>query len=668
MLTEATRSKFTEAGLNLIQQALSIYDSELKLVVANRRFREMFALPARFAEPGADFGDLIRYLVGRGEYGPQDDPEEAVRFRVAQARTFQPHYLERRRPDGSWIAVEGSPLKQGGWVAVYTDITAIKRQEALLRARSEELSADLLTHAEELARANRTLAATNAALAEAQAELTEMEARTRLTTEMMPAHIAHIGRDLRYSYSNRRLAAVIPGRPSNIVGLSGREALGEEAFAKIEPHLHAALGGAASVFEFSHEESGRRIRVAFTPDRAGGAGGGGPISGVYILSMDVTEETQARAALMQTRKRELAAQLTSGLAHDFANLLTIILGLQSRLARLPGLPGEAAGIAAATTAAARRGGTLLDRIAQMSGRREMRPVATDLRSFLADLRALAAPSLPDGVALEVEAKALDRPILIDPGSLQDSLLNLILNARDAIGPGPGAIRISAVPVRDIWAEISVSDTGPGFSGEALERGLDPFFTTKGGEGSGLGLSMVYDLTTLAGGRVLLANTAHGAEVTLRLPLRPAETPAPKLVLLVEDSPEIRQSVREMLTGLGHSVIEAETADEAERLAGIEGLDLVLSDISLAGGRNGLELAGALAAQGIGDIRLMTSLPPGDGLRAAAAARAPLLAKPFGADELAAFLAAPAELPAAEAGGAAPRTPRHISARMKGAAG
>lgn len=652
MLTDGQRAKLTESGLNLIQQALSIYDSDLRLAVCNRRFQEMFDFPQWLVTPGASFEDTIRYLVERGEYGPVDDPEAAIRHRVDQARAFQPHYFERRRPDGRWISVEGSPLKQGGWVAVYTDITAIKRQEALLRARSEELSDQVLTHAEQLSETNRALAATNAALEEAQRELTEMEARTRLTTEMMPAHIAHVGRDLRYTYSNRRLSTVLPGRPSQIVGLTGREALGDAAFGKIEPYLMAALAGEASVFEFTDEDSARRIRAAFTPDRVAE----GPINGVYILSMDVTEETQARASLMQARKRELAAQLTSGLAHDFANLLTIILGLQSRLERLPGLPQDARELTAATTAAARRGGALLDRIAQMSGRREMRPQAVDLRQFLADLRTLAAPSLPDGVALDVDARTLAQPLLIDPGSLQDSLLNLVLNARDAIGRGPGAIRIEAVAVRDTWLEITVSDTGPGFSPEALDHALDPFFTTKGGEGSGLGLSMVYDLTTLAGGRVLLANTAHGAEVTLRLPLRPVgAAAAPRLILLVEDSPDIRQTVREMLIDLGHAVIEAETADEAERLAEIPGIDLVLSDITLKGGRTGLDLHAALAAKGIADIRLMTSLPHGDGLRRRAAAQAPVLPKPFGRGELASFLANPGGRKAHGPAGGLPET-------------
>lgn len=636
-MSDATRSKYTEAGLNLIQQALSIYDSDLRLVVSNQRFQEMFDLPQNLITPGAAFSDTIRYLAERGEYGDVEDLEAAVSLRVEQARAFRPHYMERKRANGQTISVEGSPLPEGGWVTVYTDITDIKRQEALLRARSEELSADLLAHTEQLSETNRALAATNTALEEAQRQLTEIEARTRLTTEMMPAHIAHLGRDMRYTYSNRRLSSVVPDRPSEIVGLHAKDALGVEAYEKIQPYLEKALLGEVNVFEFSHEGSGHRIRVALNPDHSED----GQINGVYILSMDVTKETQARAALMQTHKRELAAQLTSGLAHDFANLLTIILGLQSRLKRLEELPQKALELTAATTSAARRGGVLLDRIANMSGRREMRPVTTDLRTFLADLRILTEPSLPDGIALDIDAKALSYPLLIDTGSLQDSLLNLILNARDAIGDKPGAIRVEAKPVRDTWLEITVSDTGAGFSDKALSHAFDPFFTTKGGEGSGLGLSMVYDLTNLAGGRVDLSNSAHGANVTLRLPLRKAsQSLKSRLVLLVEDSAEIRQSVREMLIDLGHAVIEAETVAEAETLADVPGIDLILSDISLPGDQTGIDLLDTLAARGItAETRLMSSLPPDDKLRENAMKRAALLPKPFTKEELAAFLEA-----------------------------
>ena len=640
-LTPDTRASLTGAGLNLIQQALSIFDSDLRLAVCNKRYQDMFGLSDHLATPGVTFEETIRYLVQRGEYGPVDDEDAAVMARVNAARAFQPHYMERQRANGRWISVEGAPLAQGGWVTVYTDITEIKLQEGLLRARSEELSEQVLANAERLSLANRQLAATNTALEETKRELTEMEARTRLTTEMMPAHIAHVGRDLRYTYSNRRLSSVLPGRPQRILGLTGREALGEATFAKILPYLTRALKGEASVFEFADDDSGRRIRAAFTPDNTGAA----PINGVYILSMDVTEEVQARSSLMQTRKRELAAQLTSGLAHDFANLLTIIMGLQGRLERMA-LPDGAVELVTATQAAARRGGTLLDRIAGISGKRELRPIATDLQTFLADLGTLAQPILPEAIGLHLSQDGLDAPILLDAGMLQDALVNLSLNARDAMGGRAGRITVRARALRDTWVQIAVEDDGPGFSPEALERGLDPFFTTKGGEGSGLGLSMVYDQITLAGGTVRLTNRAEGgARVTLRLPLRPAVTGrAPHLVLLVEDSAEIRENVREMLRGLGHSVIEAGSADEGLALADLPGIDLVLSDITLPGNLSGVDLLERLADRETASRPLprgclMTSLPPTNPLRDRGARRFSVLTKPFDAMQLAAFLTA-----------------------------
>lgn len=637
--TEDGTAKLMRAGLNLIQQALSIYDSDLRLVSCNARFQEVFGLPDALVTPGARFWDTIHFLVHRGEYGPVDDVEDAIRSRVDMARAFKPHYMERQRSNGRWISVEGSPLPQGGWVTVYTDITEIKHQERLLRARSEELTEQLLVDAERISQANRALAATNAALEEAKRELTEMEARTRLTTEMMPAHIAHVGPDLRYTYSNRRLSSVLPGRPQNIIGLHGREALGATAFERIAPYLDNALLGTPSVFEFTDDDSGRRIRVAFTPDQPAP----GTINGVYILSMDVTEEAQARAALAQTHKRELAAQLTSGLAHDFANLLTIILGLQSRLGRMDALPEGAANLVQGTIAAARRGGALLDRIGSISGRRELRPEPVNVARLLADLRVLAEPTLAPDTSLRIACAALPEALMLDPGALQDALLNVILNARDALGSAGdtgGTIRVAARTVRDTWLEFAVTDTGPGFSPEALRHGLDPFFTTKGVAGSGLGLAMVYDQVKLAGGSVRLANaTGGGAVVTLRLPLRRAEpVPAARMVLLVEDTDELRADIREYLRDLGHAVIEATTAEEALALADLPEIDMVLSDINLPGGRSGLDLAQALRAEGHGaDLRLMTALPPGDATRAAAAAAFPVLSKPFGRDDLARFI-------------------------------
>ena len=167
-----------QAGLNLIQQALTIYDSDLRLAVCNARFGEMFSLPPGLTTPGARFEDTVRHLVQAGEYGPVDDADGFVRDRVETARAFAPHYMERTRGGGRTISVEGAPLPQGGWVTVYTDITGTKAQEQLLRTRSELLSEEVLRRSEELAASNRQLAATIAALEEAQRELRETEART----------------------------------------------------------------------------------------------------------------------------------------------------------------------------------------------------------------------------------------------------------------------------------------------------------------------------------------------------------------------------------------------------------------------------------------------------------------------------------------------------------
>ncbi len=624
-ITDNQIKAMTTAGLNLIGQALSIYDSQLRLVLCNRPFQVMFDLPDDLVRPGALFRDTIHFLASIGEYGHDEDVEDIVAHRVSQALTFEPHYIERVRANGQVISVEGAPLPNGGWVTVYTDITDTKQAEALLRARSEELSDELLTRAEELAATNRKLASTISALEEAKRQLTEIEARTRMTTEMMPAHIAHLDADGRYDYSNRKLSSVLPGRPSEILGMHISDALGPAAFARIEQNLNRAYDGEATVFEFTEGQDSRRIRVSFTPDSEGG---------VYVMSVDITEETQARVALQQTRRREMAAQMTSGLAHDFSNLLTIILGMQAKLDKMD-LPEGAQKLVAATRQTAKRGGQLLNRIAGMTGSRTPQPKATDMRALLEDLRILATPSLPRGMGLSVVNTLPDVALMLDQGMMQDAILNLVLNARDACGE-TGQITISAHTIGGTWIEISVSDTGPGFSEEALGKALNPFFTTKGDKGSGLGLPMVYDTVKLTGGNLSLRNTPSGAMVVLRLPYRAAPPALEGLVLLVEDSSQLRRNFRDMLVEMGFTVIEATSTDEALSLVNqIEDIALILSDIRLEGPETGLDLLQKVNP----DLPciLMTSLPYSDPLHRQALALAPVLRKPFTQAQLTALI-------------------------------
>ena len=630
--TDQTQT-MTMAGLNLIAQALTIYDRELRLVVCNTPFQSMFNLPDALVTPGATFHDTITHLAQRGEYGEVTDVPAFVTERIEQARAFKPHYMERTRANGRTISVEGSPLEGGGWVTVYTDISATKAQETLLRARSDALSDQVLAHTEALSQTNRERAAMITALEETKRQLTASEARARLTTEMMPAHIAHVDTTGHYTYSNQRLSAVIPQRPSDILGQHIRDVLGPDNHDKILLALTNAYGGTSAVQEFNDASSLRRIRTAFTPDRAGG---------VYILSMDVTEETQTRAALQQTRRRTLAAQITSGLAHDFSNLLTIILGLQSRLGRLPTLPQDAAPLIEGTLNAARRGGALLSSIAKISDPRSLRPTATDVVTLMRDLATLAEPTLPDGMTLTLNVPALET-VLLDQGMLQDGLLNLILNARDAMGTS-GEITLTVRQIHDTWIEFQVSDTGSGFSHNALNHALDPFFTTKGSEGSGLGLPMVYDMTTLAGGDLRLSNTDTGAQVTIRLPYRAAVSATTGLALLVEDRDDLRALMRDMLMDLGHSVIEAASVDEATALlADLPDIILILSDIQLEGEATGTDLARRLG-EGNPPLILMTSLPSDAPLFLEAQKHAPVLRKPFTADNLAALITTPKVAP------------------------
>ncbi|MFT6228602.1 MAG: PAS domain S-box-containing protein [Paracoccaceae bacterium] len=672
-----------QAGFNLIQQALTIFDADLRLVGWNARFTEMFELPDTLVFRGADFADIIRYLVERGEYGP-GPVEKRVAERVERARAFEDHYFERDRPNGMTVSIEGHPLARGGWVAVYTDISAHRRQERLLRARSEDLSEQLLQHSADLARANRELAAANAALSETQRALIRSEARARLATEATPAHIAYVDRDLVYRYSNRRLDDVLGADRGVVIGRRMDEVLGEEIFAAIEPSIETAFEGRSARCEIRHHRSDgteAAARVAFTPvfeDTGRNTGGGWTIGssdpqqadgrrvrGLYLLSLDVTEERRAAEAVTQSKKMQAAAQLTRGLAHDFSNLLTVILGMQGRILSDPALPPIAREAAEATRAAARRGAALIERLSNASERRELKSTRVDPGALLAGLAELTAPSLPEGVRLTTQI-APDLPCAwLDAGQLQDAVLNLLLNARDAVASGPrgrGLITLSATTQIDeaerAILAITVSDDGPGFEDGARERAVEPFFTTKGHGGSGLGLSMVYGFATASGGSLLIDGaTGAGASVSLRLPSgpppdradgdpgpalsRPTIGPAPEgIALVADDAPELRAVLRGALTDAGWPVLEAASGAEALDLARrIEDIRLVISDIDMGAGPTGVDVASALAlARPDLRVLLTTGLHAGAPERQrASAAGHPVLPKPFTAEDLRAAL-------------------------------
>lgn len=629
----ATHETLTQAGLNLIKQAISIYDQDLRLVLANLQFQRMFDLPRALVEPGGSFEETLRVLAERGDYGDLADVDGFLAERVAQAKAFAPHYFERTRANGTTISVEGSPLQGGGWVAVYSDITELKTQEALLRSRSADLSEELISRSEELARANRTLTATVTTLEETKHQLLASQARLNLTNSMIPAHIARVNRDGIYTYTNYKLSSIVPGRSNEIVGKHMADALGQEVFEKISDAFAATLEGDAPVVEFEHKATGRYNRVAFTPD----IDENNIVVGAYLLSANVTEQVRARQALVHTKRRELAAQLTSGVAHDFGNLLTIILGEQDRLSRLGGLPDGAQQFLDTIKSAARRGGDLIAGLGELDAQRSINIRLTEFASFMKQTTLLATAALPDRIALVMHNTVTASHLMIDAGFAQDALLNLVLNAIDAIEVA-GTVTITASVDAASFLTFCVEDTGTGFSQDALSNALAPFFTSKADRaGRGLGLSTTFDFARSSGGTVRLENrTEGGARVSILIPYLPAEPVVPGVVLLVEDNADIRQTVRGYLQRMGHAVIETDNVDEAQKLAVLGDVTFVVTDLMLKDGRTGFELAEHLR-QLPSDlpVLIITGRPPGDPQCKLAAQAYPLLHKPFEFDALAA---------------------------------
>ena len=615
-------------GLNLISQAISIHDQDLRLVHGNRRFQGMFQIPEDLMRPGTPFRQTVAYLAQHGEYGPLDDMDAFVDDKVALAREFKPHYFERTRANGSSISVDGSPLEEGGWITVYTDITEIKRQDERIRSRAESLSDELLERSAMLEQTNRELIATVRALEAARQDLRDSRERLDLINRMTPAHIAHVDATGRYTHSNGRLQSILPASEGDIVGLHMQDVLGASIWTHVAPRLARVLRGEADVSEFRDEGSGRFIRLAMTPD----PGPDGDIEGAYILSTDVTEEVTARNALTYARRRELATQLTSAMAHDFSNLLTIIMGEHARLEAIDNLDDRVRAIADTIKSAAKRGAELVKRLNAVSPHQSLDPTSVNLAAFFSSFAPLAQAAVADRVNLTVTNDVPDARLILDAGFAQDALLNLVINASEACGRS-GAIVVSSTRTPDGQLQLQVTDDGPGFDAQALEQAVNPFYSSKGRKlGRGLGLTSAYDFAKSSGGILKYRNRPEGgAEVTIRIPYI---VPAPlenRLVLLVDDDPDVRQTVRGYLRRDGHDVIEAESLQEARQLMAIDGLGLVVTDLDIGGTGTGLDVAAA-APQGL-PVIIITGLPQGDPLRRQAERTHPVLGKPFDYDDM-----------------------------------
>jgi PAS domain S-box-containing protein len=342
------------------------------------------------------------------------------------------------------------------------------------------------------------------------------------------------------------------------------------------------------------------------------------------VGVDMTKQRLLEEQFRQAQKMEVVGQLTGGLAHDFNNLLAGISGslemMENRIAQ--GRFAEVERYMAAAKGAARRAAALTHRLLAFSRRQTLDPKTTDVNRLVTGMQDLIQRAMGPGVLIDVVGTERLWPTLVDPPQLENALLNLCINARDAMPEGGRVTIETANRVMDAQAarehdipegqyvSLRVTDTGVGIPPTLLPRVFEPFFTTKPiGEGTGLGLSMIYGFVRQSGGEVrITSEVGSGTTVSLYLPRHHAEVveeedeaasgvlsraEAGKTVLLVEDEPTVRMLLLDILEDLGCRGIEA-----ADSPAGLDILrsdvpiDLLITDVGLPGGMNGRQLADA----------------------------------------------------------------------------
>lgn len=645
---ELRRYDLLLAGLDLLDQAIAVFDATPKLVTWNKAMVRLLDFPESLVRVGTPFEAFVRFNAERGEYG-DGSLEKQVAERMASVRAFEPHYVERVRPNGKVLAIRGVPIPNLGFVSLWTDITEqrryetlIQQQNALLEARVRERTAELLSAKTEIDQIAQALG--------------RSEARLQMIIDSIPALIAYVDVNRNYQFANKGYAEWFGLTKESIVGRSIASVFGEEAYAGITDYLDTATRGERVSYEYARKaDKGRTVyaRSVVVPEFDSNQ----KVVGFFVLSIDITEQRASEAALVQAQKMEAVGQLTGGLAHDFNNLLTIIMGnLEAARERCD--PALAADYLNPALHAAQRGAELIRRLLTFSRRQTLEPCAVEVGQLVHNMTQLLSRSLTETVSIQTHLPETPLYAMADPHQLESALLNLAINARDAM-PGGGALTIRVherhipsslamlieLPVGD-YVQIEVEDTGSGIAPELLPRVFEPFVTTKPfGRGSGLGLSMVYGFVRQSGGNIRVRSTVgKGSTVTFVLPrtdppaptadeIRPgttdAATPRPP-VLLVEDEAEVRKIIRMQLTELGYPVLETDNGAAAQEMVRqIPDIGLLISDTVMPGAIGGRELV-----QFAREIRpdlpvlLITGYASGNAIHDVQELDVPVLRKPF----------------------------------------
>ena len=543
--------------------------------------------------------------------------------------------LVAKRKDGSEVMVEIalSPLQDHGLpfvVAAIRDIGAYPRvKQALQRARYSEHLAQL----GRLAVDTRDLQVLLKHVPEIITTALQVEVAVvwLLDSNRLEFRVASgvgliAGEEIGMRAANR------PDTPPGFVLSQGRPVVvpdyrNEHRFAVPQAYLDAGLTSALAV---PLSDRGRVIGMLSVRSKEAKRFGDEELRFLESLSSLLAtslQRVQTEEALNHAQRLESVGQLTGGIAHDFNNLLTVIQGNLQVLGELPALAQDAYAqqLVNAATRASRRGAELTGKLLAFSRRQVLQPMAVDTHALLHSLADMLRRTLDQRIGIEIDTAPGCPPVLADPGQLESALLNIAINARDAMPEG-GVLRFRTEMCESLpavlhgerndppghshgrFVAISIVDSGTGMDEDVKERAFEPFFTTKeAGRGTGLGLSTVYGFVKQSrGGIVIDSKPGQGTTVRLYLPLleaadspgeeqeaRPDETIPPGLrVMLVEDDAEVRQVIHTFLATLGCEITTAATAEQALMAMGADGVvfDLLLSDIALGPGMRGTRLA------------------------------------------------------------------------------
>jgi len=601
------------------------------LVVADAAGRIVLANPSAAALLGYEVDELVglaidalvpdavrdRHAAYRESFN--DDPRARPMGRQTE--------LVARRKDGSEVVVEIalSPLQDHGLplvVAAIRDIGAYPRmKQALQRARYSEQLARVGRLAVDAREPQKLLDEIPAVAAEALAA--DVAIVYLLQPNRLELRVAGVAGEM----PGQAIGDCIPNRPDTSLGyvlaegrsLVANDYISERRFEVPRAYLDAGLRSALAV---PLSDLGRTIGVLAVRSRQRREFGADEVRFLESLANLLAGSLQrvhSEEALNHAQRLESVGQLTGGIAHDFNNLLTVIQGNLQVLGDLPSLAEDSYGgqLLAAASRAARRGAELTSKLLAFSRRQVLQPTAVDAGTMLHSLADMLRRTLDQRIRIEVEAGA-GTGAMADPGQLESALLNIAINARDAM-PAGGTLRFRAEvceelpdsvlddvePAKNGFVAITIGDSGNGMSAETRERAFEPFFTTKeAGRGTGLGLSTVYGFVKQSKGAITLDSVVdEGTTVTLYIP-RPATpaavavdsavagvVPEGLAVLLVEDDPEVRDVMRRFLESLRCKVLEAPSGEQALlALGGDDRFDVLLTDIALGAGMRGTELA------------------------------------------------------------------------------